>query len=153
MGLLPHQKCWELLGIPLKQVWVTKRNTSHNRISPASIMNGVFVGQICLVPYHNYFYLWEEEPKPPFNCVEIELNFAFGKQYWGKSYAYEASNAMIRHAFDAMKLPRLVGGTGADNQRSLNLHRRLGYRIFEALPIEGIEYAPGIVAVLNNERK
>ncbi len=113
--------------------------------------SGTFVGQVRLSPSHNWFYRWAEEPDPPFNALEVELAFAFGKPYWGKSYAYEASQAMIRVAFEELKLPRLVGGTGADNPRSINLHRRLGYRIFEALPIPGHDFGAGIVAVLDNK--
>lgn len=108
---------------------------------------GAFIGQVRLSPSHNYFYRWEEEPNPRYNAVEVELAFAFGKSYWGQSYAYEASHAMIRYAFDELNLRRLVNGTGDDNLRSINLHRRLGFRLFKALPNN-----EGVVAVLDNDR-
>lgn len=107
---------------------------------------GTFIGQVRLSPSHNYFYRWEEEPSPRYNELEVELAFAFGKRYWGQSYAYEASQAMIRYAFDELNLRRLVNGTGDENQRSINLHRRLGFRIFKALPDN-----EGVVCVLNND--
>ena len=110
--------------------------------------SGTFIGQVRLSPSPNSYYRWEEEPTPRYNAVEVELAFAFGKPFWGQSYAYEASLAMIRYAFDELKLPRLVNGTGDDNQRSINLHRRLGFRIFPALPNN-----EGIVALLNNDDK
>lgn len=109
-------------------------------------VDDTFVGQVRLSPSYNYFYRWEEEPDPRYNELEVELAFAFGKQYWGQSYAYEASQSMIRYAFDELNLRRLVNGTGNENLRSINLHRRLGFRIFRALPNND-----GIVAVLNNE--
>ena len=108
---------------------------------------GTFIGQVRLSPSHNYFYRWEEEPNPRYNELEVELAFAFGKQYWGQSYAYEASVAMIRYAFDELNLRRLVNGTGDDNLRSIALHQRLGFRIFRALPDND-----GVVAVLGNHR-
>ena len=107
---------------------------------------GTLVGQVRLSPSYNYFYRWEEEPSPRYNELEVELAFVFGKQYWGQSYAYEASQAMIRYAFDELNLRRLVNGTGDENQRSINLHRRLGFRIFRALPDN-----EGVVCVLNND--
>ena len=110
--------------------------------------SGAFIGQVRLSPSHNYFYRWEEEPNPRYNAVEVELAFAFGKAYWGQSYAYEASQAMIRYAFDELNLPRLVNGTGDENLRSINLHRRLGFRLFKALPNN-----EGVVAILNNDRQ
>ena len=109
--------------------------------------DGAFLGQVRLSPSHNYFYRWAEEPAPLYNELEVELAFAFGKQYWGQGYACEASRAMIRYAFDELNLRRLVNGTGDDNHRSIALHRRLGFRIFPALP-DG----DGIVAVLDNDR-
>ncbi|MEI4920795.1 GNAT family N-acetyltransferase, partial [Klebsiella pneumoniae] len=69
------------------------------------------------------------EPASPYNSLEVELAFAFGRRYWGRGYAYEACQSMIRYAFDELKLARLVGGVKAQNTRSINLHRRLGYRI------------------------
>ena len=110
--------------------------------------DGTFIGQVRLSPSYNYFYRWEEEPNPRYNELEVELAFAFGKQYWGQSYAYEASQSMIRHAFDELNLRRLVNGTGTDNHRSIALHRRLGFRIYNALPDND-----GIVALLNNDRQ
>ena len=111
---------------------------------------GTLVGQIRLDAYHNYFYRWEEEPNPRFCPVEVELSFAFGKQFWGKGYAFEASQAMVHYAFAELRLPRLLGGTGADNHRSIRLHRRLGYRVYEAFTPEGQPSGDGIVTVLDN---
>jgi len=106
---------------------------------------GELIGSVRLSPSPNSFYRWEEEPDPPYNPVEVELAFAFGKDYWGKGYAYEASLAMIDYAFNRLRLPRLVNGTGGDNLRSIALHQRLGFRMFSALP-----NGDGIVAVLDN---
>lgn len=106
---------------------------------------GELVGQVRLGPSRNYFYRWEEEPEPRYNAVEVELAFVFGQEFWGKSYAFEASQAMIRFTFEKLRLPRLVNGTGDDNIRSINLHRRLGFKIFRSLPNND-----GVVAVLNN---
>ena len=116
-----------------------------------TLKDGRFIGQVRLSPSHNYFYRWEEEPTPRYNELEVELMFCFGKRWWGQSYAYEASQAMIRYAFDDLNLHRLVNGTGDDNPRSIALHQRLSFRIFRALPLAGHEYE-GIVAVLNNDR-
>jgi len=106
---------------------------------------GQLIGQVRLGPSPNSFYRWAEEPEPGFNKPEVELSFAFGKQFWGQGYAFEASREMIRYAFEDLGLHRLVNGTGNDNVRSIALHKRLGFEIFPALP-DG----DGIVAVLNN---
>jgi ribosomal-protein-alanine N-acetyltransferase len=90
---------------------------------------GQFLGQVHLNLYVNSFGRWPGEPDSPYNPLEVELAFAFGRRYWGKGYAYETCQAMIRYAFDELKLARLVGGVMTQNTRSINLHRRLGYRV------------------------
>ncbi len=112
----------------------------------------IFVGQVRLDPYQNWTYRWAQEPNPLFNTMEVELSFAFGTQFWGKGYAYEASRAMIHYAFTELRLPRLLGGTGKENIRSINLHRRLGYSIHEAIPLpDHLEWGERIVTVLENK--
>lgn len=42
---------------------------------------------------------------------------------------FDAIYRLIRYAFEDLRLPRLVGGAMLDNERSVGLHRRLGYRL------------------------
>jgi RimJ/RimL family protein N-acetyltransferase len=97
----------------------------------AVILKGTqeFCGQVHLSPFVNQWYRWKDEPEPRFNTLEVELAFAFGRRFWGKSFAYEACRAMIRYAFVDLRLPRLVGGAHRENVRSANLQRRLGYSV------------------------
>lgn len=98
---------------------------------------GELLGQVHLNLYVNTFGPWPGQPETPFNQPEVELAFALGRRHWGKGYAYEACQALIRYAFGDLKLPRLVGSVKAPNVRSLNLHRRLGYRIERARGDDG----------------
>ncbi len=87
---------------------------------------------------------WRDEPDTAFNSVEVELAFAFGRAFWGQGYATEACRAMIAYAFGALRLQRLVGGAHRPNERSVNLQRRLGYRVEDNL------LSPGYVTILDN---
>ena len=81
------------------------------------------------------------------NSIEVELAFAFGRRFWGKGYAFEASTALIHYAFGDLRLRRLVGGFFGPNIRSRHLHERLGYRIEPNIhPNAKDEY----VAILDN---
>lgn len=102
-----------------------------------------FTGFVGLEAYINS---WLPETPPHCNAIEVELSFAFGKRYWGRGYAFEASRAMIRYAFDELKLPRLVGGAARENERSRKLQERLGYRVTARADW------PGFVTVLENDR-
>lgn len=105
---------------------------------------GRVIGLVRLSPYVNDFDHWPKHGAPPFNEVEVELSFAFGRGYWGQGYALEACRAIIDHAFRVMRLPRLVGGVQAANLRSARFHEKLGYRVMKNLLDEDFE------AVLEN---
>jgi [ribosomal protein S5]-alanine N-acetyltransferase len=90
---------------------------------------GRVIGQVHLEPHVLDPRSIPGDPPAAFGTIEVELAFAFGQAYWGQGFAYEACLPMIDYAFLDLKLPRLVGGAMAANDRSLNLHRRLGYTI------------------------
>jgi RimJ/RimL family protein N-acetyltransferase len=57
-----------------------------------------FIGQVHLNGYVNSFARWNDEPDPPFNPLEVELAFAFGRRFWGKvtpSRRARLSSAML----------------------------------------------------------
>ncbi|HOT92568.1 MAG TPA: GNAT family N-acetyltransferase [Anaerolineae bacterium] len=105
------------------------------------------IGQINLTPFTNSYYRLPGEPVTPINTLEVEMGFAIGKAYWGQGLAFEACQSVIHYAFQDLKLPRLMSGIIATNTRSINLHKRLGYRIERNLCKEDI---CGLVAVLDN---
>ncbi len=104
------------------------------------------IGQVHLEPYVDDSGALLGE-SGPYRRIEVELAFAIGKAYWGQGYGYEACRAALDYAFLDLKLPRLVGGVRSVNERSLRLHRRLGYRI-----IENANGPDRCIAVLENDR-
>ncbi|MBX3016017.1 MAG: GNAT family N-acetyltransferase [Caldilineaceae bacterium] len=108
---------------------------------------GQVIGQVHLEPRVIDRQSIPNERPSPFSIIEVELAFAFGKAYWGQGYAYEACQAMIDYAFRQLRLPRLVGGALAANDRSIKLHQRLGYQITPD-PID----PAFVIAVLDNQR-
>jgi len=105
-----------------------------------------FTGFVGLEAYPNSFSRLPDDPQPRHNEVEVELSFAFGKRYWGKGYASEASRAMIRYAFDDLNMRRLVGGAAVENERSRKLQERLGFKV----SLNAHPDWPGYVTVLDN---
>lgn len=73
-------------------------------------------------------------PREPLATPEVELYYKFGRDYWGQGYATEACQAMIRFAFEEIRLERLVTVTQPDNTPSIMLLRRLGMHIEDAPP-------------------
>ena len=59
---------------------------------------------------------------------DVDLGFAFLPQFWGKRYAYESAAATLAYARDTLGMSRIVAITLKENERSVNLLRRLGFR-------------------------
>ncbi|MBO9717757.1 MAG: GNAT family N-acetyltransferase [Pseudoxanthomonas sp.] len=57
-----------------------------------------------------------------------DIGFAFLPQHYGRSYAFEAAGAVLVHARQALRLPRVLAIVSPGNARSIALLRRLGLR-------------------------
>ncbi|MEA5506431.1 GNAT family N-acetyltransferase [Halotia wernerae UHCC 0503] len=66
---------------------------------------------------------------------EFEVMYTLGKVYWGYGYATEASQAWLKHAFEVVKLERLVVCPHKANVASVRVLEKLGFR-FEDDPLE-----------------
>jgi len=75
---------------------------------------GEFIGFISLNPH-------EEDP-------EFGLGYVFNSDYWGQGYATEGCRAVMDYIFGQLGADRIATGTGAANERSCRLLRRLGMR-------------------------
>lgn len=107
----------------------------------------ILIGQVHLDPHVTSKREKEGNSTSRFNTIDAELAFAFGKEFWGEGYAYEACCRMVEYAFGQLGLPRLVSGIMVGNERSIVLHRRLGYRIVENPDRRD---AVGLIAILDN---
>lgn len=59
---------------------------------------------------------------------EWELGYWLGEPYWNRGYASEAATALRDHAFEALKLERIVAGHYAENHASGRILSKLGFR-------------------------
>jgi ribosomal-protein-alanine N-acetyltransferase len=56
-----------------------------------------------------------------------EIGFMLLRPFWGGGYAFEAMSAVIRHAFEGLRLRRLSARVHLGNDRSVRLLHRLGF--------------------------
>jgi ribosomal-protein-alanine N-acetyltransferase len=141
-----------------KQLLIDKARLNENLNNPGFGYWGVvrkedhhFIGQILLGP---------PEPTPwivldPTSLAyplgeEVEIGYAFGKMYWGYGYASEACQPVIDYAFSELKLKRLVNSVLRKNTNSVNLMKRLGFRIEKNLhPLDDAHpLDEGVVGIL-----
>jgi len=59
---------------------------------------------------------------------DVDIGFAFLPVYWGKGYAYEAASAVMDYGKTDFGLKRLVAITSPDNDASISLLEKLGFR-------------------------
>lgn len=64
----------------------------------------------------------------PDDQPEIELTYSLRKEYWGKGYATEIGQFALQQAFSELGLDNIVCFTSEDNQRSLNVIKKLGFQ-------------------------
>lgn len=93
------------------------------------------IGAVGFVPSYGPFDLLrgfgEGAPAPStgLHTHEMGLFWALGEPFRGHGYATEAARAMVEHAFDVLRLKRVVATTEHDNAPSVAVMRRLGMTI------------------------
>ncbi len=63
----------------------------------------------------------EELPDP-------DIGFAFVPDFWNKGFAFEAAAAVLTEARERLRLERILAITSLDNDASIKLLQRLGFR-------------------------
>jgi [ribosomal protein S5]-alanine N-acetyltransferase len=66
-----------------------------------------------------------------------DVGFALLPRYWSKGYAREAAAAVVGHARDGLRLPRVLAITSPDNTPSIALLGRLGFRFERMVHLPG----------------
>jgi RimJ/RimL family protein N-acetyltransferase len=59
---------------------------------------------------------------------EPDIGFSFFPEYWSQGYALESARAVMRHARGTLRLGRILAITTKDNEPSMRLLGRLGFR-------------------------
>jgi ribosomal-protein-alanine N-acetyltransferase len=69
---------------------------------------------------------------------DADIGFSFFPAYWSQGYAIESARAVMRHARDALGIGRILAITTKDNESSMRLLARLGFR-FDRMIAMGAE--------------
>ena len=67
---------------------------------------------------------------------DVDLGFAFLPKFWHRGYAFEAAAAVMSYAKDVVKLSRIVAILSKDNDRSLHLLGKLGFRFERTIRLQ-----------------
>ncbi len=59
---------------------------------------------------------------------DVDIGYSLVPEYWSRGYAFEAASAVLAHARARLGLRRVVAITDAENQSSIRLLEKLGFR-------------------------
>ena len=59
---------------------------------------------------------------------DADIGFALLPDFWNKGFAFEASTAVLHDARERLSLERILAITSLDNDASINLLQRLGFK-------------------------
>ncbi len=90
-----------------------KRRSEDERFLAVCLKSGKLIGNL-------YF------AKEDFDTWEV--GYVFNKSYWGKGYATESLKALIKYAFEEMKVRRIIAMCDPKNSNSWRLLERVGMR-------------------------
>ena len=82
-----------------------------------------------------------------FNTPDVDIYWFFDEAYWGRGYATEASNRLIRYGFEKLRLRRITAANiEVSNDRSVKLANRVGMTLlpvpYEPSQVVGVIYNP-----------
>lgn len=81
---------------------------------------GEFFGLMMLPPAHG--------PDQPDDPTVADLGYRFARRYWRQGLATEASQELLRYAFESVRMERVIAQTMAVNQASRGVMRAIGMR-------------------------
>lgn len=74
---------------------------------------------------------------------EIDLGYRFLPEFWGKGLATEASRAILKYGFEALKLERIIAMAMEENKGSIRVMEKVGMKFEKLAP-----YEPGSIDVV-----
>ena len=70
---------------------------------------------------------------------DAELGYALARSHWGRGLASEAVTQVLRHAFEVLDLPRVIGVVQVGNVASQHILLKAGMTLQQAYQSEGKE--------------
>jgi len=64
-----------------------------------------------------------------------DIGFALLPDFWNKGFAFEAAEAVLKDARERLQIQRILAITSLDNEASINLLKRLGFRFEEVVQL------------------
>ena len=122
-GWPPHKSVEESLEI-INTIF-SKRETY------AITMDDKSIGCVGLLFYPDTNHYWDDEG--------VELGYWIGEEYWGQGLVVEACKAVIKHAFEDLKINKIHASFRYENRQSKRVLEKLGFKYY--CDMKNIDYS------------
>ena len=95
---------------------------------------GAFIGRCGLLP-------WKIEDN-----AEVEVAYLLAKDYWGRGLGTEAAQAILRHGFETLDVPRLICLIDPENEASKQVATKIGMTLDKEIEDE---FGPALLYALS----
>ncbi|WP_462315153.1 GNAT family N-acetyltransferase [Methanobrevibacter sp.] len=116
-GWPPHESVEDSLNI-IRTVF-SKRETY------AIVKDDIPIGCVGLLFHPDTNHWWGEGA--------VELGYWIAEEYWGNGYAFEASDAIIKRAFDELGVSEIYASYRIGNDQSKRVLEKLGFEYYTEL--------------------
>lgn len=96
----------------------------------AITLNGQIIGCVGLLVYPDGNHYWGEN--------NAELGYWIAEEFWGNNYACEASEKLLIHGFNDLKLNKIFASFRKNNLQSKRVLEKLNFKYFDEL--QNIDY-------------
>ena len=86
----------------------------------------------------------EELPDP-------DIGFALLPDFWSKGFAFESAASVLQDACERLRLQRILAITSLDNEASINLVKRLGFRLEGVMKLSADRESVKLFARVTND--
>jgi len=85
-------------------------------------------------------------PKPePHQKVVREIGYAFRPDQWGKGYATESTQALVKAIFEKTDVTHIVARTDEENSRSWKVLENCGFKRVDTQPFDNVTLGKRVV--------
>ena len=101
---------------------------------------GEYYDRMTTSPNHVILAIWDKQPNRHIGNITLNdidwvsrvanLGIMIGeKQFWDKGYGAEATELMVRYAFDRLNLHKIWLGVYADHEAAMRLYTKVGFKV------------------------
>jgi ribosomal-protein-alanine N-acetyltransferase len=123
---------WDDEVIPIER---TREAVAFSRAMQKARGHGLWAARLAgTTPLCGFGGLWPFRDPP-----ELELLYGVAEPFWGRGYATEIGDAIVRYCTQSLGMSTLRASTDAENLASVRVLEKLGFRFVTRRTVDGLD--------------